>query len=449
MICPEFPPVNTTGNYRSAGFAREFSKAGHEVQVITTTVDSGIQTFNKSADEQLLLGLESVKIHRFPIRPISDLFKKGIGNALRIWWNTTDNINKRWYFGQNKKKINDVTREFKPDILYISLPPFSCYSVALDLHKNHQVKLVTDMRDAWSLWATSPYPTRYHYKKVKRLEHSLFSSSTLILGVTNELVNDFKSQHKDISANKFRVVFNGYDAPPLLSKTEKALNLKSSAFKIGYVGSFYYDPDSEKLMSTVWYKRPGLKKFWFSPRKEYWVYRSPYKFLLSMALHNQANPDSPIQFEFVGKEPQWLGQMVKRLNIEDYYVAHGFKPKAEVLRLQQSWNGILATSEKIVGSPHFCLPSKSFDYVNAGKPIFAFITDGAQKSFFKDYPQVVLFEPDEVAENAKMLESTKQDITNIQYKLVDSEYSRERQSQLLLKAIQSIDSTNNQSEELS
>ncbi len=64
MICPEFPPVNTTGNYRSAGFARKFTKAGHEVQVITTTIESGEETFRKSTDDQLLVGLESIKIHR-------------------------------------------------------------------------------------------------------------------------------------------------------------------------------------------------------------------------------------------------------------------------------------------------------------------------------------------------------------------------------------------------
>ena len=193
MLCLEFPPVNTTGNYRSAGFAMAFSKSGHDVEVITTTVESGLETFNKGVDDTLLAGLEIIKVHRYPIKSISKFFSQGIGNAIRIWWNSTDSIDKRWYYGKNKRRMQEVVKRFKPDVLYVSLPPFSIARVAIDLKSQHSLPLITDMRDAWSLWATSPYSTRYHYKKVKRLERALFNASDAILGVTQQLVDDFKT----------------------------------------------------------------------------------------------------------------------------------------------------------------------------------------------------------------------------------------------------------------
>ena len=265
MLCLEFPPVNTTGNYRSAGFAMAFSKSGHDVEVITTTVESGLETFNKGVDDTLLAGLESIKVHRYPIKSISKFFSQGIGNAIRIWWNSTDSIDKRWYYGKNKRRMQEVVKRFKPDVLYVSLPPFSIARVAIDLKSQHSLPLITDMRDAWSLWATSPYSTRYHYKKVKRLERALFNASDAILGVTQQLVDDFKTQHPSIIENKFHVVFNGYDKNNVQIKTEEKHPVVPPTFTIGYVGSFYYDPGSDASMASAWHKRSGLKKFWFSP----------------------------------------------------------------------------------------------------------------------------------------------------------------------------------------
>lgn len=402
MLCIEFPPVNTTGNYRSAGFARFLCNNNVETFVFTATVDTLEKAFNKKPDSSLLKGLEKAKIHRFPIAAIKPFWTKGIGDKIRIWWNISDKIDKRWYFGENKKKIDAIISEEKPDVLYVSLPPFSMARTAIAISKKFKIPLVTDMRDAWSLWVSLPFSTRFHYKKVRRVERQLFEQSKLVLAVTPELVEDFREQHSHINPEKFVTIFNGYD--DLNLKQEEVIQ-KDSLYRIGYTGSFYYHPDSENVMDEKWYKRSGLKKLYYTPRKEQWKYRSPFFFLKTMSILLEKTPElkSKLVFEYVGAAPHWLNSMVDELGLKHNFISHGFVSKKEVLKIQNSWDATLATSEKVKDGQHFCLPSKLFDIVNSKKRILAFLTPGSQLNFLKNYRQTVFFKPDEFDDNVLKL----------------------------------------------
>ena len=101
----EFPPVNTTGNYRSAGFARYLLSKDDDVLVFTCEVAAGEQTFSKKADFSLMQGLEKAKIFRYKIKPLKKIWRTKLGNAIQIWWNTTDKIDKRWFLGKTQKEI--------------------------------------------------------------------------------------------------------------------------------------------------------------------------------------------------------------------------------------------------------------------------------------------------------------------------------------------------------
>ncbi len=435
MLCMEFAPVNTTGHYRAAGFARHLKKFGIEPIVLTCDEQSGIRAFSTSVDQKLMEGLEDIKIYRFPIAPFKRIWKTKIGNFLRIWWNSTDKMAHRWYTKSMQKELDDITDEHKPDLLYVSLPPFSMYYAALKIKKKYKIPLIVDMRDAWSLWGNSPFSTRIHYHVVKYYESKLFRQANAVIGVTPELVNDFRKQHLSIDSEKFNVIYNGFD-DNLFSKTKKSTYSKN-VFKIGYVGSFYYRPEAEKLSNVKWWNRSLYKKLYFWPRREEWIYRSPYYFLSTMALFNNQNTSFPkIEFHYVGSSPSWLVKMINDFELNDYFVEHGFVPKQEVVKLQNSWDALLATSEKIVNGDHFCLPSKSFDYISTGLPILAFITNGSQKNFYHDYKQCFQFDPDEVLQNVSKLRSVMVKLkSGISVDSISTFYSRKYQSRLLYDLI--------------
>ena len=84
LFCIEFPPINTTGNYRNAGFVRHLLHNNEEVIVFTCSVDSGVKTFGKKADYSLMEDLENAKIFRYEIKPFKKIWLSKLGNSIRI-----------------------------------------------------------------------------------------------------------------------------------------------------------------------------------------------------------------------------------------------------------------------------------------------------------------------------------------------------------------------------
>ena len=109
-----------------------------------------------------------------------------------------------------------------------------------------------------------------------------------------------------------------------------------------------------------------------------------------------------------------------------------------MLKIQNTWNAILATSEKVVDGEHFCLPSKIFDVVNSKKRILAFVTSGSQEKFLKEYPQSVFLNPDNVEGSSKLLKKVINEGYDFTSKSLDNSYSRHEQSQKLLSILANL-----------
>ncbi len=404
MIALEFPPANTTGNYRSAGFARSLIQQGHQVSVITLTEQSAKETFNVALEKSLLEGLDQVNYLKLDIVPLSDFQKLKRVSALRIFWNTTDNLFKRLFSKINQQRIDDFVAKVNPDIVYVSLPPFSMAYLAEYITDKFKKPLVVDMRDGWSLWGAAPFQTKWHYKKILRNETKLLSKAAAIITVTPEFTQLLQKQHQHLDKKLFHTVMNGYDQ--LGSQLTHHEIVDDSLIRIGYIGSFYYTPSSDLNALMPWYKRNGIRsKLAYYHRLERWIYRSPYFFLKAIQHVKKENPQigKQIIFELIGNEPVWLVNMIKDLGLENNFKSHGFKSKQEVLNILGTWHGVLATSEKIIKGEHFSLPSKIFDAIAAQKPILSFGTPGTQTNFLKNYKQTIFFNPDDTPEAAQLL----------------------------------------------
>ena len=310
--------------------------------------------------------------------------------------------------------------------------------VAIELSEKFNLPLITDMRDAWSLWCSAPYSTRFHYDIVKRLERKLFETSKLIISTSEEMTSDFIEAHKTISINKFKTIYNGYDDFDMNDSLSK---IKNSIYTIGYVGGFYYDPKVENLLDEKWYKRKGLKKFYFTPRREYWKYRSPYFFLkaLNYLFNQEPSLKEKVRFEYIGSAPYWLEGMLREFDLSDNFINHGFLSKNKVLEIQTSWDAILATSEKVIDGEHYTIPSKSFDSIKLQKPIFAFVTPGSQFNFLKDYRQTVFLNPDNIAVNANIMKSVIGGETKIHFDPLSDKFTRAHQTKKLIAIIKEIE----------
>ncbi|MFT5725079.1 MAG: hypothetical protein ACI9JN_002202 [Bacteroidia bacterium] len=436
MFCPEFPPVNSTGSYRSASFARELKQLGIEPIVFSLPIHVGQQHFKRNIDVNLLRGLEDIVIHRIEasIIPGSKSFFARILNWLKISDNVSSYI--------DKKKLYDLTEEmvsrYQVRDIYISLPPFSISDIAIGLSNQFGLRLITDFRDGWSTWGAGPFKSIYHFLNIKQKEKKLIKNSSHVLTVTDELSQDILRQHQTFPQSKLSVIYNGLDDIYFNNFVVEHVINDNALVKVGYVGSFYYYPELEKEQNKPWAMRSFSSKIKYWHRKEEWIYRSPYFFLKVISAYHTKYPDSiKFQFEYVGNMPTWLNEMINEFDLTDLFVNHGFRDKEETLGIMNTWNAILATSENIPDGKHFCLPSKSFDNVVTGKNIFAFITSGAQEQFYRHFKQVTYFNPSNTQQNLELLRNyviNKNDHF-LEQNIFPKKYTRKYQAKQLYKQL--------------
>ncbi|MEM7102347.1 MAG: glycosyltransferase [Bacteroidota bacterium] len=398
----EFAPLNTTGNFRSLKFVKYFREHGIEPIVVTFTPESAANLWPKARiDDELLDEIpEETTVYRIPAEDRRKHYSSKLRSFITVYFHIEDNVARLWK-ANLMEAIDDIIEKHKPQVLLTSVPPFSSGGLAAHVSRKFSLPLVIDMRDAWSQWGHQPFGSYLHYLLTLRKERSNFKTAKAIVGVTPQLIRDFARAHPGLDKNKFHFIPNGFDDDTEIPSDIETSTKEDKKVIIGYVGSFYYSPHSHKQIFMPWWKRKRHRKLQYVPVKENWKYRSPYFFLKTLARAFEKAPKlkSRVEFHFVGRIPEWLGEMLGEFDLKDNFKSYGFVPHSEALRIQKSFDYFLTTSEKVEGGDHYCLPSKIFDYVRMRKPILAFVTAGIQREFISKSGLGLIMDPDDT-ENA-------------------------------------------------
>jgi len=205
-----------------------------------------------------------------------------------------------------------------PSALYVSMPPF-IGALALELARRSRLPLILDFRDHWSQWCSGPKTTWVHHQILLRRERKWLEGAAAIIGVTGQLIQDLQHAHPKVSKHKFHVVPNGYDAElpaAIMPRTDTA---PGAPFVIGYVGSFYYSPEARASVMGRWWARPPHRWFHYTPRREDWLYRSPFFFFraLQTLLANRPELRFKIKVRFIGDCPDWLPVQIDQFGLRD------------------------------------------------------------------------------------------------------------------------------------
>jgi hypothetical protein len=260
------------------------------------------------------------------------------------------------------------------------------------------------MRDAWAKLSITPLGSFLHFLFKRKLERSCFSQAKVITTVTPQLLVQFKKTHPNIPEKKFNLIYNAFNF-----KLQDKINVSSSSIgekqilKIGYIGSYYYTPNKFQSEKNVWWNILNHKRFQYFPVKEDWLYRSPFYFfqVLQMVFNSKPEWKNNIFFHHIGEIPFWLEEMIEEFGLGNNVVLHGLQSLENTLQIQNSFDYLLATSEKVIGDEHYCLPSKLFTYLKTNKPILAFVTNGIQKDFIEKSNSGVIFDPDLIEESSR------------------------------------------------
>ncbi len=435
-IALEFPPQNNTGTYRTLKFVKYLPEYGVQPIVLTLTTESSEKIFGAKSELRLLDELNGIEIHRVAAS-ISRESKYKVINYLKIFFRLHDRIVNNWE-KEAKKKIHYLISKHEPEAVIITFPPFSCSRLVKYIKKQFKIKIIVDFRDAWSAWGNGSFPSYLHFRLIQKLEKGVFKKADTIITVTNELKERFIEIHGEKTRNKIEVITNGFDfeLKKIIIKTPTLYD--NRPLRIGYIGSFYFYPKSEIDNNKPWYKRK-LHRIWqYSKKEEDWKYRSPFYFLCCLKELFTEKPElkTKIIFEHIGSTPQWLFDMIKDLGLNENFYSHGFTTHEEVKEIAKKFDYLLATSEKNLVGPHYCLPSKLFDYVELNKPILAFVTNGSQKDFLLRAGYCLIFDPDKVKDNMlvikELLENSK--VISLNAKFL-SKYNRKNTTREFSKLI--------------
>jgi glycosyltransferase involved in cell wall biosynthesis len=313
-----------------------------------------------------------------------------------------------------KKAMPGLIDKYKPATIYVTIPPFSMAPLWVSIGKKYKLPVILDFRDGWSQWVSSPYASRVHYKALLSLEARCINNAAAVICTSNEIANDLKQVHAKLKQDKITVITNGFDRQ---INTWKGLHVNKAdgKFVIGYVGSFYYSPESMDDMFKPWWKKPIHRMLQYSPRKEDWKYRSPYFFFRAVAALISSNPEykDKLIIRFAGIKPDWISDQIATFGLEQNCEFVGFLKYDEVIGFQQNCDALLITSSKVINGRDYSIAGKTFDYFTIAKPILAFVCEGAQKDILEPSGICVVCNPDEPVESAKKVKSLMEGAINL------------------------------------
>jgi glycosyltransferase involved in cell wall biosynthesis len=400
----EFPPLMNGGVFRPLYFAKYLHQHGYRPVIITINKAQLEQRWpNSKFDHNLLNELKSsdyiIEEIEYDILLMHD-------SLLNPYQHSLDLRPVKVGFEKISRMVMD---KYNPKAVMATSPPFSILKIALDFARKNSLPFIADLRDHWSLWCYRPYRSYFHYLNTLFTERQILKKSDLIITTSEVTTKDLVNWHK-LNSEKVCTIHNGYDVP--IKFTEKIGLLPKTKIRIVYVGSFYYVPSFQGFINNPWYKRisKGIKQdylFQYVPRKEDWLYRSPYYFFKTISKLKTLMPDikDKIEIVFAGKKDNWFDDMVAQFDLSDIIQHTGFLTHKESLELQQGADLLLITSAKIKDAQDYSIAGKTFEYFAMQKPILGFVCDGAQKNILEQSQMAIICNPDETEESAIKLKA--------------------------------------------
>lgn len=432
ILAFDFPPYNAGGSFRPLRFAKYLQRNGADTVVFSVSNYDDTDRIDHSFNESEY----SFKIVRTELR------NKGIfSNLLKeYYFSITERFGIRW----RKSLKAAFKKEYTAapfDILMVTVPPFSILKEARILSKRFKIPLVTDFRDAWSQWCITPFSTRIHYWLTKREELKSLKLSKLFIVPTEEVGEDLLRVHGEQYRNKILFLPNGFDAHVPAEKNIDWNWNPGSKLVIGYAGSFYYNPESHSLIYSKWKEKKFYQLLQYVPRRENWLYRSPFFFFkgIRQLIDMEPSYQEKIEIRIAGNQPSWIVDMANHFNLTEIVKFYGHVKKAEMDHFYKSCDILLSTSIKVEGGFDYCIGGKTYEYFLMKKPILGLVCEGAQKKVLQQSGMSIICDPDQPEEFVKSIQTISELVSSLRInnKFL-SGFSIESQGEILLNCFKKI-----------
>lgn len=404
FVAFQFPPLNMGGTKRPKSFAENLSKFEIEPLIITlgpNSYDLIYPNASVTKDNNPFENLSTAELDSN-----TSLTLNGPAVFFRIFFNIYRGSEHTYWKNNFLNKVDQLMLKNDIKAIFVTAPPFGMMKLALQVSEKYDLPLIIDMRDAWLLWNSNPYGTYFHYLLTKRAERKYFKAASAVISTSKETIKDWVVTHPDISNSKYHYIPNGFEIDYIDAVPEILEFIPGKAFvNISYVGSFYYHPATRDGIFTPWWKRKGHRKLQFTPRKQDWLYRSPYFIFKTFKTLFDLYPElrSSVHLNFAGSREIWLDSMIDEFGLNDVVKHFGFINLQDSLKMQRESDFLLLTSAKVINGRDCFIAGKTFEYFHSGKPILAFVADGAQKDVMEESGNSIILDPDDYENNAQKL----------------------------------------------
>jgi len=251
-----------------------------------------------------------------------------------------------------------------------SAPPFTAHLVARQLKRKYKVPVILDFRDAWTCdsWRRLEAIPRWRDWLERRMERSCLQAADAVICVTDEARDDLLRVHPGVPAKKFLTIPNGFDAgeaPPGAGASSDGRQL------FVHLGTLYGDRRVDGFCRAIGQLvRDGAL--------------NPAQFKVLFV--GDADPG------FIEGAHREAPGLLQSGTIE-------FCPRVDWDKGQR----LLSQATALVliqGHIKEAIPAKAFEYVCAGKPIFAIVSEGALSRMLDETGLGCWASPDDTAQIA-------------------------------------------------
>jgi glycosyltransferase involved in cell wall biosynthesis len=396
LVAFEFPPLASGGVHRALALAEHLGACGIDLSVVTVRPEDYAAWSSGPLDAALAARIPAaVTVHRTP-SGFPDWYwrlqRSRLGFRALQYAHRGDPVSSFWYYA-----VDAVVAAQRPDVLLATMPPFGVGVIARQLARRYRLPWVADWRDPWTYWGAAPFPTYAHFAYARSAEGAALREANVSVATSHVTRDDWLHYFRGVDPSRLVTIYNGYDAE-VLGRVEPAP--RDGTRTIVYAGSWYYDPRSRATMMQPAWRRAPQRWLFYTPRREDWLYRSPWFFLKGLA-RSRVKP----RVEFVGAIPPWLPAMLRETGTESLVRLRGLLPHDEVLRLEKSADALLLTSAKVHGGRDYSIAGKTFEYFGLRRPILGVLTDGAMRDLVDQSGLGLLADPDDSAAVAAAIDA--------------------------------------------
>lgn len=319
VVANPFPPMASAGTTRVVRFLRHLPARGWEPTVLTARAEGSAPAPS------------GVRVERAPAPVPAPLLRGGRRSARANQWLFVPDVYAPWIPGAVKLGRHLLADE-RFDAVLSSSPRPSVHVVAALLARRSGVPWLADYRDPWTTYQFRRYPTPAHREAHRRLEAWCLRHAAAVTAVNQPILDDLLARHTFVRG-RTHVLANGFDPAEAAEDVDLG-----PGFWFVHTGRLYGRDEQTTAFLAALATLPG-----------------------------------DVGALFVGVDESRVRPEADRLGLGARVRVEPLVPHARSLGLQRAASALLLVN----GRRPEAMSSKVFEYLQAGRPIFAISPAGS------------------------------------------------------------------------